>query len=391
MYATSVAIFIVCFLTGTARSDPRNVPMAITTWTFKNATLRAWDVLSNNGSALDAIEQGVAVCECEQCDGTVGYGGSPDEDGETTLDALIMNGKTMNVGAVGGLRRVKNAISVARHVLEHTRHSFLVGDQATEFAVQMGFHEESLTTPDSKKMWMEWHNAKNCQPNFWFNVLPDPLKHCGPYSIPPKGGPVCPSTTCMPDTTTSTCQPPKVPVPPPCPAKKGFPCRARRRAAPRPRAPRSASLPIDRFNHDTIGMIAIDRKGNMAAGTSTNGVKFKIPGRIGDSPIPGSGAYVDNEVGGATATGDGDIMLRFLPSFVAVEEMRRGAAPGAAAATAVARVARYHPTFMGAVVAMDRHGNAGAACHGIPAFPYVISDPGNLQEPVQMRTAKCTL
>lgn len=75
--------------------------------------------------------------------------------------------KTMNVGAVGALRRVKNVISVARHVLEHTKHSFLVGDQATKFALQMGFREETLTTPDSKKVWMKWNNEDNCQPNFW--------------------------------------------------------------------------------------------------------------------------------------------------------------------------------------------------------------------------------
>lgn len=73
----------------------------------------------------------------------------------------------MNVGAVGALRRVKNAISVARHVLEHTKHSFLVGDQATQFALQMGFQEESLTTLDSKKVWMKWQNEDYCQPNFW--------------------------------------------------------------------------------------------------------------------------------------------------------------------------------------------------------------------------------
>ncbi len=79
-------------------------------------------------------------------------------------------------------------------------------------------------------------------------------------------------------------------------------------------------------NHDTIGMVAIDASGKMAAGTSTNGAGHKIPGRVGDSPIPGSGAYVDSSVGGAAATGDGDVMLRFLPSFLAVEAMRIGEA-----------------------------------------------------------------
>lgn len=73
----------------------------------------------------------------------------------------------MNVGAVGALRRIKSAISVARHVLEHTQHSFLVGELATKFAVQMGFKEETLATVESKRLWMKWHNEDSCQPNFW--------------------------------------------------------------------------------------------------------------------------------------------------------------------------------------------------------------------------------
>lgn len=76
----------------------------------------------------------------------------------------------MNVGAVGALRRIKSAISVARHVLEHTKHSFLAGELATQFAVQMGFHEESLSTMESKELWLKWHNQNHCQPNFWMVI-----------------------------------------------------------------------------------------------------------------------------------------------------------------------------------------------------------------------------
>lgn len=304
----------------------KNIPIVITTWSFTNSTVKAWDVLKNKGSALDAVEQGASVCEIQQCDGTVGYGGSPDEDGETTLDALIIDGKTMNVGAVGALRRVKSAISVARHVLEHTEHSFLVGELATQFALQMGFKEEPLTTADSKRMWMKWHNEDNCQPNFWMNVKPDSTKHCGPYS----------------------------------PSMK--------------KTIHNRNVKVDRFNHDTIGMVAIDVNGDIAAGTSTNGAKYKIPGRIGDSPIPGSGAYADNTVGGAAATGDGDVMLRFLPSFLAVEEMRRGTSPSDAARTAIERITRHYSTFMGAVIALSKDGEYGAACHGINTFPFVVHD-----------------
>jgi len=106
------------------------------------------------------------VCEREQCDTTVGYGGSPDENGETTLDAMIMDGKTMNIGAVAALREIKDAISVAKHVLYNTKHTLIVGDQATNFAVSMGFKRESLSTTESQEIWQNWKN-RNCQPNFW--------------------------------------------------------------------------------------------------------------------------------------------------------------------------------------------------------------------------------
>ncbi|XP_060800794.1 N(4)-(Beta-N-acetylglucosaminyl)-L-asparaginase isoform X2 [Amyelois transitella] len=309
----------------------RNIPIVITTWRFTNSTAAAWDVLKQGGVSLNAVEKGASVCEEMQCDLTVGYGGSPDENGETTLDAMIMDGKTMNVGSVGALRRIKNVISVARHVLEHSKHSILVGELATQFALQMGFTEESLTTPVSKQMWMKWRNEHNCQPNFWMNVQPDPTKYCGPYS----------------EFKTNK--------------HKNY---MRRRKEHRM---------IDENNHDTIGIVAIDQTGNIAAGTSTNGAKFKMPG-IGDSPIPGAGAYADNNVGGAAATGDGDVMLRFLPSFLAVEEMRRGSSPRDAALTAIKRIAEHYPSFMGAVIAVSKNGDYAAACNGIPEFPFVVQD-----------------
>ncbi|XP_049865554.1 N(4)-(Beta-N-acetylglucosaminyl)-L-asparaginase-like [Pectinophora gossypiella] len=320
-------LFLLFILQIEVAYNDQNIPIVVTTWNFLNSTIRAWDILQNGGSALDAVEQGATVCEEQQCDRTVGFGGSPDEDGETTLDALLMDGKTMNVGAVAALRRIKSAISVARHVLEHTTHSILVGDQATDFAKQMGFHEETLTTAESKKLWMKWHNENHCQPNFWVDVTPDPSKHCGPYK-------------------------PVIHV-----------------------KPRKYTGPhVDQYNHDTIGMVAIDQNGDVAAGTSTNGAKYKIPGRVGDSPIPGAGAYADNAVGGAAATGDGDLMLRFLPSFVAVEEMRRGTPPTQAAQAAIGRIRTHYPDFMGAVVALSKDGEYGAACNGIAAFPFYVRD-----------------
>jgi len=287
-------------------------PLVVNTWNFLPASSRAWEVLEAGGSALDAVEAGCTRCEELQCDGTVGFGGSPDEEGETTLDAMIMEGAGLDVGAVGCLRRVKSAIQVARKVLEKTTHTLLVGELATEFALKMGFKEENLSTNHSLAMWEEW-KKNGCQPNFW----KDPNHHCGDGE--------------------------------------------------------KSEVEWGPYNHDTIGMLAMDGEGKIAAGTSTNGARFKVPGRVGDSPIPGAGAYADADVGAAAATGDGDVMMRLLPSLIAVEGMRHGLPPALATQQAVERIAGKYPAFMGAVVAMDLHGNVGAACHGIKTFPYCVA------------------
>jgi N4-(beta-N-acetylglucosaminyl)-L-asparaginase len=140
----------------TGRDQDISLPLVINTWPFVNATASAWAVISARQNALDAVEAGCTTCEDEQCDGTVGYGGSPDEAGETTLDALIMDGDTLSVGAVAALRRVKHAISAARAVMEHTTHTLLAGSQATAFAQEMGLLEEDLSTPRSLALQNQW-------------------------------------------------------------------------------------------------------------------------------------------------------------------------------------------------------------------------------------------
>ncbi|RZF45978.1 hypothetical protein LSTR_LSTR011783 [Laodelphax striatellus] len=193
-------------------------------------------------SVLDAVERGCTVCEEEQCDFTVGFGGSPDEKGETTLDAMIMDGTTMNMGAVCGLRRIKNAIGVARKVLDNTEHSILAGELATEFAKMVGFKEESLSTVDSTRKWKQWKQYK-CQPNSWiasialYNVKPDPRQSCGPYS---------PSEDYHENAIKATPD-------------------------------------VGENNHDTITMIAIDEDQRTAVGTSSNGKNHKIPGEAEDA------------------------------------------------------------------------------------------------------------
>ncbi|KRT79030.1 hypothetical protein AMK59_7565 [Oryctes borbonicus] len=243
--------------------------LVINTWRFPQAAEAGWSTLLSTNGAVDALEAGCSYCEATQCGLSVGFGGSPDESGETTLDSLIFDGRTMDAGAVGDLRRIKSAMSVARHVLEHTKHTLIAGDQATEFAVSMGFTEESLITEVSTQIWANW-TQNNCQPNFWRNVEPDPATSCGPY----------------------------------------LPIRSRNIDYNRQKD--SGHIDV-KINHDTIGMVVLDGNNNFAAGTSTNGLRYKIPGRVGDSPIPGAGAYADNAAGAACATGNGDIMMRFLP------------------------------------------------------------------------------
>ncbi|XP_013791268.1 putative N(4)-(beta-N-acetylglucosaminyl)-L-asparaginase GA14866 [Limulus polyphemus] len=128
-------------------------------------------------------------------------------------------------------------------------------------------------------------------------------------------------------------------------------------------------------NHDTVGMVVIDNEGRMCVGTSSNGAKHKIPGRVGDSPIPGAGAYVDQDIGGAAATGDGDIMMRFLPSYQAVENLRQGMTPLAAATDAIYRIVKKYSDFSGGIVVANIKGDYGAACHGMNEFPFSVCNP----------------
>uniref|UniRef100_A0A182IK76 N(4)-(beta-N-acetylglucosaminyl)-L-asparaginase n=1 Tax=Anopheles atroparvus TaxID=41427 RepID=A0A182IK76_ANOAO len=325
--------------------------MVVTTWAFTNATLRAYQSLTvGKFDPIEALVEGCSVCEREQCDFTVGYGGSPDENGETTLDAMLMDGTTMDIGAVAALREVKHAAEVAKYVLRNTKHTLLVGSQATDFALMMGFKRESLQTDVSRGMWTQWKN-NHCQPNFWKNVIPSPSMSCGPYE-PVSANSVQPHFDSGVPTNRS-----------------GF--------------------DFGRYNHDTISMIVITADGHVVAGTSTNGARNKIPGRVGDSPIPGAGAYADSEVGAAVATGDGDVMMRFLPSLLVVEWMRNGIGPTEASRMAIDRITKYYPSFVGGIVATLKDGQYGAACNGMEEFPFSVADSTMGEGEVRVESVKC--
>ncbi|KAJ4706598.1 Isoaspartyl peptidase/L-asparaginase [Melia azedarach] len=314
-------------------------PIVVSTWPFTEAVRAAWRIVDSGFSAVDAVTEGCSACEELRCDGTVGPGGSPDESGETTIDALIMNGVTMEVGAVAAMRYVKDGIKAARLVMEHTKHTLLVGEKASAFAIAMGLPgPTNLSSLESIEKWGKWKENR-CQPNFWKNV--EPLHSCGPYH--PKGNMDLGVAACSQENLMGIIE--------------------------------SSSSHIGLHNHDTISMAAIDKMGRVAVGTSTNGATFKIPGRVGDGPIAGSSAYADDEVGACGATGDGDIMMRFLPCYQVVESMRQGMEPILAAKDAISRIARKFPDFVGAVVAINKNGVHAGACYGW-TFQYSVRSPG---------------
>jgi len=306
-------------------------PLVIATWGMLEPVNTAWHILSNDGPSMDAVEKGINLCEMNPtlCNYTVGYGSSPDERDNVTLDAMIMSGFDSIAGAVGNLRRVKAAIMVARKVMEETYHTLLVGQGATDFALKMGFPDVSLSTPETEAQWQAWVKAGR-MPNFWRN----------------------PSNVNITRRSETERQPS---------AEK--------------EEDSDSFDPNDYINewvHDTIGMIAIDKDKNISCGSSSSGLPFKIPGRVGHSAIVGAGAYCQNDVGAAAATGNGDILQRFLVAQRAVDAMKRGKLPKDACHHALKVLYKKFPTTKAGIVCMNHAGEYGAAAVGFRAFYYTI-------------------
>ena len=257
-------------------------------------------------------------------DRTVGPDGSPDSNGETTLDALLQDGNTLQVGAVAYLRRVPSAVRAARSVMRFTKHSLLAGEGAAALASTLGGQTEGdLSGNASRQMHADWL-AAGCQPNFLNPAtVAGANESCAPYA--PRGGPA-------------------------------------RHGKEGPETVHTPYATID--DHDTVGVCVRDAAGGLAVGMSSNGARNKLAGRVGDAPIPGAGGYADARAGCAACTGDGDITMRFLPAYQAVEFMRSGMSAQAACDAAVRRIMEVVADFSIGLVCLDRLGNTGAASHG---------------------------
>lgn len=299
-------------------------PLVISTWDAGVAANEAaWKILSNGGRALDAVEQGVMVTESSiNC--CVGLGANPDRDGIVTLDASIMD-EHGNAGAVAALERIKHPISVARKVMENTPHVLLAGAGAQEFAVQQGFPlEPQKLSEEAEESYKKWLKKSKYEPEM--NIERKEGNTSGQSAFAPM------------------------------------------------------KLSNGDWNHDTIGMLALDANGNLSGSCTTSGMGFKVRGRVGDSPCIGAGLYVDNEVGAAVSTGLGEEVIKNAGTFLVVEFMRQGYPPEAACKAAVERivkrsgVAKAH-TYQVAFIALNPKGETGAFCVQ-KGFNYAIYSNG---------------
>ena len=282
-----------------------------------NCCAKALEVIRSGGDTLDAVIAGVNIVELDPRDTSVGYGGLPNEDGVVELDASCMHGPSRRGGAVGALRNIKTPSRVAQKVLLETDHMMLVGEGALRFAKAMGFKEEDLLTEESRLQWLVWKRSlrdKNGHSNWESGVDAPPSPKDKARQIDE--------------------------------LKKIFPQADEALLA---EALDNAANPP----HGTINCIGLNEKGEMSAVTTTSGLAWKIPGRVGDSPIIGGGLWLDRDVGGAGSTGRGEENLRVCGAHTVVENMRRGMSPKEAALDALKRVARNFDNDQKRLAAVD--------------------------------------
>lgn len=297
-------------------------PVVIASANGIRGVAKAYELITTQSAdPLDAIIAGVNIQELDPDDQSVGLGGLPNEEGVVQLDASVMHGPTRRAGAVGALEDIATPSLVAKAVMDYTDHIFLVGAGARKFAVEMGFQPQNLLTEKSRQMWLRWKANLNPDDN-WLDHSDD--VHVEGLLRGPPG-----------------------------------------------------------WTHGTVNMNAVDAKGDLSSCTTTSGLAWKIPGRVGDSPIIGAGQYCDNTVGAAGSTGRGEANMKVCGAFLAVELMRQGKDPEAALMIVMERVLamteprlvdeRGRPRFDLQYYALTRDGRvAGASAY--EGARYAVAD-----------------
>ncbi|MFV0445813.1 MAG: N(4)-(beta-N-acetylglucosaminyl)-L-asparaginase [Planctomycetaceae bacterium] len=287
-------------------------PVAISSANGLPAVRHAFELIQSGADALDAVVEGVTLVEDDPMELTVGYGGLPNEAGEVELDAAVMHGPTHRAGGVAGLKRVRHAARLAKLVLEQTDHSLLVGEGALQFARAQGFAEENLLTDRARRIWLYWKQTLSTRHDW----MPPPIEQLDPAVI-----------------EFFRLQDDHEPAPPGWPTAEAT---SQSSATSYPRSEADYGSPPRPTG--TIHCSAIDARGDVSCVTTTSGLAFKLPGRVGDSAVIGAGLYVDNAVGSCGSTGRGEANLRNVSSHFVVELMRSGASPADAGLEALRRV-----------------------------------------------------
>ncbi len=297
-------------------------PVSVASSNGIESVARACEIIAGGGDTLDAVVSGVNLVEIDPNDTSVGYGGLPNLDGAVQLDSSVMHGPTRGAGAVAALEGIKTPSKVAMAVMQYTDHVLLVGEGAQKFALSMGFEVEDLLTERARRRWIEWRAR---------------MSDTDDYLTPEESGERIEGFT-EPDSYGDAL--------------------------------------LD--SHDgvrpqgTINCNAVDPAGNISGVTTTSGLAWKIPGRVGDSPIVGAGLYVDNDVGACGSTGRGEAVIKTCGSHSVVELMRTGMSPTDACLEALRRIVTFtveprlrdeqgRPSFNVNYYAVNKNGDWGGA------------------------------
>ena len=308
--------------------NPPQRSVIVTRETGDNTVAEAHAMLEKG---IDTLESALHICQAREDDPndhSVGYGGLPNEDGVVELDACVMHGPTRRAGSVAAVQNIRHAALLAKTVMENTAHVMIAGAGAERFAVAEGSHREDLLTDDARKIWLLWRQHGNG----WWGPGIDSPKWQPPAGAPPAGVPkaaLLPRHPAPEDRAIVLAQMRRL-------------CAVADRIGIEPRLRREAVLQVLWPTTGTIHVSALNTKGEMSGATTTSGLAWKIPGRVGDSPIIGAGCYTDQDIGSAGATGNGEENIKVAGAHTIVDQMRQGATPKEAGMEALRRIVQNY-------------------------------------------------
>ena len=338
---------------------PPAQPVIVTRVTGDQSIQDAYKMLLDGADTLDAIHHICLGRENDPTDHSVGLGGLPNEEGVVELDSCCMHGPSRSAGSVGGVQNIRNVCQLARKVYEHTAHVMLIGKGAERFAVDLGFPAENLLTDAARKVWMLWKES-NSQMDWWGPGMSAPGWK-DPYADRPAPKPTMDlhGLTSVDPTTAPALRPGLIPRHPTPDWHATIHARAialARLAADLDIPAAARQFAVEQIlwpSTGTIHVSAINTKGELSGATTTSGLAWKLPGRLGDSPIIGAGCYTDQDVGSAGATGSGEENIKVAGAHTIVELMRHGLSPREAGMETLRRVVRTYNGDMTKIRLLD--------------------------------------